>query len=146
MNKKFFLSLAIILFIIFSFSICLATDGKSGMGTAANDVRNFVGGVEDTVENAARDVSNTSKGVTGGAENDMNRNYASGMTNFNGMIGSNRNNNYTATRTSTNIGMSQNTWTWLIIGVAAIAIIAVVWYYSMQFTNGRRNNNDKDDE
>lgn len=146
MNKKFFVSLAIILFSIFSFSICLANDGKSGMGTAANDVRNFVGGVEDTVENAARDVSNTSKGVTGGVENDMNRNYASGMTNSNGMIGSNRNSNYTATRTSTNMGMSQNTWIWLIIGVAAIAIIAVVWYYSMQFTNGRRNNNDKDDE
>lgn len=140
MNKKFFLSLAIILFIIFSFSICLATDGKSGMGTAANDVRNFVGGVEDTVENAARDVSNTSKDVTGGAENIMDRNYASGMT------GTTRNSNYTAIRTSTDgVGMSQTAWTWLIIGVAAIAIIAVVWYYSMQVKTGR-NNNDDDDE
>lgn len=142
MNKKFFVSLAILFFSIFSFSICLANDGKTGLSTAANDVRNFVGGVEDTVENAARDVSNTSKDVTGGAENNMNRNYTSGMTN------SNRNSNYTATRTSSNaMGMSQNAWTWLIIGIAAIAIIAVVWYYSMQFTNsGRNNHNDNDDE
>mgnify|MGYP000925540174 CR=1 FL=1 len=60
MNRRFFVSLAILLFSIFSFSICLATDG-SGIGSAVNDVRNFVDGVEDTVENAAMDVSNASK-------------------------------------------------------------------------------------
>ena len=124
MNRKFFVSLVIILFSIFSFSICLANNDKSGIGTAANDVRNFVGGVEDTVENAALDVSNTSKNITGGVEN--------GMNNSNNMTGITRNGNYTATRTDTNVmGMSQNTWIWLIIGVAAIAIIAVIWYYSM---------------
>ena len=40
------------------------------------------------------------------------------------------------------MGMTANAWTWLIIGIAAIAIIAVVWYYSMQFTNTNRHNND----
>ena len=153
MNKKFFVSLAIILFSVFSFSFCLATDG-SGIGSAANNVRNFVGGVENTVENAAMDVSNASRDVTGGAENTMDGNRTSGMTGSNsmtnstGMTGYNGNNGYTATRTNANttMGMSQNAWTWLILGVAAIAIIAVVWYYSMQFTNtGRRGNNDDDD-
>lgn len=142
MNRKFFVSLAILLFIIFSFSICLATDG-SGIGTAANDVRNFVGGVEDTVENAAMDVSNASKGATGGTENMMNGNRTSGMSS------SNMNSGYSATRTNTDttMGMSQNTWIWLVLGVAAIAIIAVVWYYSMQFTNtGRHGRNDDDNE
>ena len=115
MNRRFFVSLAILLFSIFSFSICLATDG-SGIGTAANDVRNFVGGVEDTVENAAS---------------------------------SNMNSGYSATRTTTDttMGMSQNVWIWFVLGVAAIAIIAVVWYYSMQFTNtGRHGRNDDDNE
>ena len=54
--------------------------------------------------------------------------------------------NYNATRTSTNptfMGMSGTAWTWLIIGIAAIAIIALVWYYSMQVTNN--NHHDRHD-
>ena len=56
------------------------------------------------------------------------------------------NGRYNTSRTSTEgtlMGMSSNGWTWLILGIAAIAIIAVVWYYSMQFTN-KNNNNDND--
>lgn len=133
MNKKFFVSLAITLFTIFSFSICLANDGKSTFKAATNDVRNFVGGVEDTIENGARDISNTSKNMTSRTENAMTRN--------------NTNTGYTAARTNTNVmGMSQNTWTWLIIGVVAIAIIAVVWYYSMQFTGTNHNNNNNNND
>ena len=106
MNKKILVSLSIILFTIFSFTICQATDDV--MKSATNNIRNFVGGVENTVENAAR----------------------------------------TSTDTTTVTGMSQTAWTWLILGVAAIAIIAVVWYYSMQFTNTgcKGNNNNNDDE
>lgn len=139
MNRKFFVSLAIILFTIFSFSICLASDETSGLNTTANDVRNFVGGVESTVENAAMDVSNVSKDATGGTENAMNEKSSSGM------FTSKTNNNYTSTRTSTDAavgGMSQNAWIWIIMGIVAIAIIAVVWYYSMQFTGNNRNNNN----
>ena len=54
--------------------------------------------------------------------------------------------NYTATRTnaegSTLMGMNATTWTWLIIGIAAIAIVALVWYYSMQMRSS--NYDDKD--
>ena len=58
------------------------------------------------------------------------------------------NNTYTATRTSTDgratfMGMNGTAWTWLILGIAAIAIIAVVWYYSMQVTS--ENNNSRRD-
>ena len=48
------------------------------------------------------------------------------------------NKNYTATRTSTGteantfMGMTATSWTWLIMGIAAIAIVALVWYYSSQ--------------
>lgn len=139
MNKKFFVSLTIVLFAIFSFTICLATDNGDGLGGAVNGVRNFVGGVENTVENAAKDVSNTSKNVTGGMENTMS-NTTEGMTN-------NNNEGYTSTRVATDdnatvMGMTSTGWTWLILGIAAIAIIALVWYYSMQFTNKTHHNND----
>lgn len=130
MNKKIYVSIAIILFTIFSFTVCFANDNR--FVNAANNVRNFVGGVENTVENAALDVSNTSKNVTGGIENGVNNDTMNGR--------------YNTSRTSTEgtlMGMSSNGWTWLILGIAAIAIIAVVWYYSMQFTN-KNNNNDND--
>ena len=134
MNKKIFISLAIILCAIFSFSVCFATDNNAGkvLSDATNGVRDFVGGVENTVENAAKDVSNTSKNITGATENAMND--------------ATTNNGYTTSRVTTDttiMGMTQNTWTWLILGIAAIAIIAVVWYYSMQFTNNNNHNNDK---
>ena len=95
-----------------------------------------------TVENAARDVSNVSKNITSGAENKMD------AARTNSTIGTGYNAARTSTDTTTVAGMSQTAWTWLILGVAAIAIIAVVWYYSMQFTNtGRKgNNNNNDDE
>ena len=41
------------------------------------------------------------------------------------------------------MGMSSNTWSWLILGIAAIAIIALVWYYSMQLNNNRRNDDNQ---
>ena len=137
MKKKFLISFAIILTSIFSFTVCFATDG---LGNVANDVRNVVGGVENTVENAARDVSNVSKDATGSVENGMNSDTHNSMS---------RTNNYNTTRVATGSsnmsgGMSASAWTWLILGIVAIAIIAVVWYYSMQLTNGRNNHDDND--
>ena len=141
MKKKFLISFAIILVSIFSFTVCFATDG---LGNVANDVRNVVGGVENTVENAVenavRDVSNVSKDVTGSVENGINSDTHNSMS---------RTNNYNTTRVATGSsnmsgGMSASAWTWLILGIVAIAIIAVVWYYSMQLTNGRNNHDDND--
>ena len=146
MNKKIFVSLVVAVFAIFSFSICFANDGNTVLNTATNDIRNFVGGVENTVENAALDVSNTSKDATGGTENKMSKGEDKMK---NGIISSaGATNNYSARRTSTEntvMGMSSNAWTWIILGVAAIAIIAVVWYYSMQFTNNNHHNDDSED-
>ena len=148
MSKKFFVSLAIVLCAIFSFTVCFAADdaGKV-LGNAANGVRNFVGGVENTVENAAKDVSNTSKNITGATENTMNTITNNGGYTTNGRTTDNNNDGkYTTSRVATDttvMGMTQTAWTWLIIGIAAIAIIAVVWYYSMQFTNNDHKNNDR---
>lgn len=46
-EQKILVSLSIILFTIFSFTICQATDDV--MKGATNNIRNFVGGVENTV-------------------------------------------------------------------------------------------------
>ena len=64
----------------------------------------------------------------------------SGMTQNNNRT---NNSNYTATRTATTnqtfMGMSSTAWTWLIIGIAGIAIVALVWYYGSQI---RTSNDD----
>ncbi len=137
MYKKLLIASSILIITIFSCSICFA---NNGLQDAADDVRNVVGGAENAVENAARDISNASKDATGDMTNDAN-NIGSTMMN-NGDNNNTRkdtNNNttdYTATRTSatdnTFMGMNATAWTWLIIGIAGIAIVALVWYYSMQ--------------
>lgn len=145
MNKKFLISIVIILSVIFSFTICLAND--NGLKGAAEGVRNVVGGAENAIENAAKDVSNTSKnatnGIENGADNATNHMQEGANTTTNAVTGS-TNNAYTATRTAatdnTFMGMNSTAWTWLIIGIAAIAIIALVWYYSMQLNNNNFDN------
>ena len=84
----------------------------------------------DGLGNVANDVRN----VVGGVENTVENaardvsNVTKDVTGSSNMSG----------------GMSASAWTWLILGIVAIAIIAVVWYYSMQLTNGRNNHDDND--
>lgn len=165
MYRKLLVSLGILLTLIFSFSVCFA---NNNIGQDAIDgVRNFVGGAENAMEDAARGVSNTSRDVTGDLENGANNvgntmmnngdnNHTTKDTNNNTGTDANTNNNnnnntgnYMATRTATDInddttlmGMNATTWTWLIIGIAAIAIVALVWYYSMQLRSTNYDNRD----
>ena len=75
-------------------------------------------------------------GDNNNTKKDTNNNTAMGMTNT----------NYTATRTAatdnTFMGMNATAWTWLILGIAAIAIIALVWYYSTQLQSSNYDNKD----
>ena len=152
MYKKIFVALAILTIGIFSFSICFANNDHM-LEDAANGVRNVVGGAENAIEDGARDIANTTKGATGAAENSMDN--ATGMTentnnnnnnNNSEMNGNDRTNSntYIATRTSTTdsriMGMNATAWTWLILGIAGIAIVALVWYYGSQM---RTNHDDE---
>ena len=120
------------------------------MNNMADGVRNFVGGTENVIEDAGKGAANGIKSglntigegtqnIMSGAGNAM-KDAGNTMT---GMMTGNDNNNggYTATRTSadnaTVAGMSANTWSWIIIGIAAAAIIALIWSYMRQ-----KNNND----
>lgn len=144
MYKKLFVGIAIILSVIFSFSMCFANDGAKD---AVNGVRNVVGDAEKAVEDAAKDVSNASKDATGALENRANHasnDVKSGINNTEHNMKNNGNYNATRTATTANtfMGMNSTAWTWLIIGIAAIAIIALVWYYSMQLRSSDYDNRD----
>lgn len=155
-NKKIFIIALIFILSFLFFNISLANNELQNM---ANGVRNVVGGAENGIEGAVRDFSNTSKDIT----NDM-QNGANEMTNnventVNNMTDDNNDNDnngnpvtsttdgtYNATRTAatdnaTFMGMNSTAWTWLIIGVVTIAIVALVWYYSMRVNNS--NHDDK---
>ena len=148
MNKKLIIGMALVLGIILSFTVCFANDE---LQKAADSVRNVVGGAENAVEDAARGVSNAAKDATNNVEKGAN-NAGNEVKNSVNKAGSNiknaannignavtgTSNNYTATRPSadnTFMGMNSTAWTWLILGIAAIAIIALVWYYSSQLNN-----------
>lgn len=131
MNRKFLYGVILfVAIILLSTSFTFAVT-KPAMENAANGIRNVVGGAENTIENAAAGVANTSKNVTGDVENAGN---TMGMsTNGNSGTG------YTSTRTSTDItgdttflGMNSTAWIWLILAIAAVAIVALVYYYSAQ--------------
>lgn len=158
MQKKVILIFAIIISIIFSYSICFATDGTDAVRNTVNDAGNMVEGamenVGNMVENTMNNVGNAMKDSTEKTENTM-ENAGNAIEEAGNTIekdtknvtsdnmGTN-NDTYTATRSSTNgnatfMGMNSTAWTWLILGIAAIAIIAIVWYYSMQMTSEKNN-------
>ena len=157
MNKKIGIALGIMISLVYCFTFCFAADDNNGLEKAADGVRNVVGGAENAIENGAKDIANTSKNATGdmekGANNatnhagtENNNTGAATTNNNNNNDGNNGNNGYVATRTATGdatfMGMNATAWTWLVIGIAAIAIIALVWYYGTQLRNNRHDDID----
>lgn len=152
MSKKLiFITCAILISIIFSFSVCFANDATNMVKDAANGVRDAVGGAENAIEDAAGGVSNTAKNMTEGMENGANSvtNSITNSTSTTKDTNDDTNNNgYVATRTSTDtnpatfMGMTATAWTWLIMGIATIAIVALVWYYSSQIRGSRYDDRD----
>ena len=107
------------------------------MNQAANGVRNVVGGAENTIEGAAQGISNMTKDATNNIEKGMNK-TANDISN----AMNNNDRNYNATRTSTEagtettfMGITSTAWTWIIVGIAVVAILALVWFFSTQKNN-----------
>jgi len=151
MSKKLFISTLIILTLLFISSLSFAAENTL-LQDGVNGIRNMVGGAENVVEDAAQGLTGAVRNGTNSIENglntatdDMNNNNNSNNDNNNddnymvGTTDNNNNGNYTATRTATFMGMNGNTWTWFIIGIVGIAIIALVWAYSMQDTKREQN-------
>lgn len=89
MSKRFFISLSIAISVIFSFSICLATDG---MTDAPDKMKNTVNKTEEAVKNTMNDAGNAVKDSTRKTEESMNDIGSKMMNNTN---------NYNATKNST---------------------------------------------
>lgn len=171
MHKKLLIGIALILSLILSFSVCFANDElqkaansvRDAVGGAENAVEDAAKGVSNaskdatnSIENGGNNVGNAIKDGANNAGNEIKdsadktgnaiKNGADKAgTAIEDTFNGSRNNNYTATRTSaenTFMGMNSTAWTWLILGIAAIAIIALVWYYSMQLTNNSHNNDE----
>ena len=154
MSKKIFVGLFIIISLVFSYTFVFAADGV--VNNAADGVRNMVGGAENAVEDAAKGISGASKNITGEMTDnrDKTNQNMDGINNGNdGIENENTVNNdrinttngtgYATTRTATTdtfMGMTSAAWTWLVLAVAAVVIIALVWYYSTQITRDNYNN------
>lgn len=140
---------SILLFSLIAILLMCISVPVFAMGNVANDVRNFVGGTENMIEDAGNTVSNGVRNglntVSGGTQNVMN-DMRNGMDNTEnsmaaGITTDNNNGGYTATRTTTDdirvAGMTTNTWSWVIVALTAAAIGILIWSYMKQ-----RNKND----
>ena len=162
MKKKLIFTILVFTCItVFSFSFCFAEN----MENITNGIRNTINNAENTIENAAKGAVDTSKNITGTMENTAN-NMTDNMfinsttetetktnqvdnndkTNMAGATMNSDNGTYTAMRTSatgedTLFGMTSTTWIWLILALVAIALIALVYFYSAQMT-GKHNYHD----
>ncbi len=149
MNKKFLLSLSIFLLIICSFTMCCASELTTDMDDLGQKTENSINSMTNDMRNTTEDMKNGAENMMNDAKSSMDNMMEDTTENMqnsgNMMYEEPINSNYTATRTSTEstlLGMNSTAWTWLIVGVAAIAIFALIWYYVMQ---SRINNYDNRD-
>ena len=146
MKKSIFITLFVIFSLFISFSYVYANDNtmeniKNNLTDTANNAGNVAG---DAAKGTAGAVENGMNGVGNAAQNGMNaigntaENMVNGVRNAGNDVGNAVNDmDYSATRTAAetdanNSGAMNNMWTWIIVGVIAIAIIALIWFYVSQ--------------
>ena len=105
-------------------------------GNMVNNEMNMIKDGANDVGEGIKDTGNTVRDGVDNTENDMNRNNDN--NNNAGVAGTNGG-NYNTTRTSVdqtlNGGvntMTATTWMWIILIVAAVTIMAAIWYYATQ--------------
>lgn len=145
MNKKIFITFLLVLFLLFISTSCtyantnMMNSARNAVMYTGNAIGNVVTGTTNAVVNGAAAAGNGIRNANGDMESDATNTLA----NNDGMFG-NTDGDYTAIRTATGngnmLGMSDTTWTWLILGIAAIAIVSLVWYYGAQYEHKNYNN------
>lgn len=141
MTKKVFIGILVSILLSLCTSFCFAANNTDKINLG-NDVSSSINKGMDSVGNAVRDVAGFGERTAddagsaidnmGNGNNRTNTRNNNG-TNNNGMY----NGNYSTTRTSadgaaTTAGMSTTAWMWVIFAIAAVIIIAAIWYYAMQ--------------
>ena len=150
MNKKLLLTILTILSILFYSVVCFATNENTNLG---NELQDSANKSENTIQNAGEGIKNMASDIGNGVQNvtsDIGRGIQNVFTTDNNTdtdmadMGATNTDGYTATRTTTDgantgiAGINQTTWIWLIMGIVAIAIIALTWYYVTQNNDTRR--------
>lgn len=142
MNRKVILASIIFLIVCLFSSICLANT-KNVMDDAKNTTVNLKDEITNSIDKTENNTRNVTQNImTPGQTGNTIRNNNNNDNNDN----NNNNNGYNTTRTAVNdqyfagTGMNTATWLWIILAIAAIIIIAAVWYYAMQ---GNHIDNDK---
>ena len=113
------------------------------MNDAGNTLSNIKDGVQNMVNDAGRYMGDAVNGVTDMANDaansvrDMGNDVGNGANDVAGQV-SGSNDSYTATRTSatdTTGNTLSDAMVWIVLGVAGVAIVALVWYYGTQTSN-----------
>lgn len=126
MTKKVFISILVSILLCLFSGMCFAATNTDNVNLG-NDVSSSLQKGMNTVRNAARSTVNSGRNAVddvGGAIDGMGSRMNTG--------------NYTTARTSaennmnTTGGMSTTTWMWVIFAIAAVIVIAAIWYYAMQ--------------
>ena len=135
MKKKFLislilLSLFLILFSSYNFANTkMMNNIEQGMNNVTSDMKNTVNRGIDATKNTVNDMSNGVKKMDDNIKSSMTQKYEDAS-------------NYTAEKTSSDtfLGMNSTGWTWLIIGISAIAIVALIWLYARQYNSSTNSN------
>lgn len=150
--KKILFSIIIVIISALVFSVhSYATMDNNTVNNIGNAVKDATHKAENVTEGAAKGAANMIKDGTNNLKNGMSnmandaKEAGNNVKNGTESIGNNikeginnatNTNDYTASRTAANSGTNNNalmnpeTWSWIIIGVVAIAIIGLFWYYA----------------
>ena len=152
MLKKSLIILFAFCLVLFTSSICFASNIMqdmqagldnigNGMENAVNGAKNTVGDAKNGVENMMSDMGRGIEGAMNNAEDDMTNDDPTGMNGENG-------DGYSADRTSATTRAISDTsaagsgtgssFVWIVLAIAAVIIVALVWYYGTQ--TEKRNN------
>ena len=134
MLKKSLILLLVFCLIIFASSFVFASnivndtkgaidDIGKGVENMVNDTKDGISNMKNNAENMTRNMGNDAKEYMSDDKN-SDQNMTAGFTN----------NDYNANRTSATNNMTgtNNTLVWIILIAAAVAVIALVWYYLAQ--------------
>lgn len=138
MKKKFFVISALLVSLL-AISTSYAFANTNMVNTVEHAAQNITSDAGNMLNNSANATKDTINNISAGTQRTGN-NIVSGTTTNN-----NRTGNYNATRTNTNatwLGMDSTAWTWLIMGIVAVAIIALVWSYARQKNTSTHSNNE----
>ncbi len=140
MFNKILLSTLIFLLTISLFTFCFATE-------LTTDMNNLGERTTNTVTDITNDAKTTTENMINDTQSSMNTMMNDATESFENTspIMYNIESNYSTDRTSTEatlLGMNSTMWSWLIVGIAAIGVFALIWYYAMQRKTTRFDDRD----